>query len=244
MISPHYATATLLLGRSIVVREWQPDHPRRPSLPSELVLYIFRLCSLSRRDPSRAHYLPWLQEQWKGITVSTWEPERQYRLLCVTPPLSGMYLEQIHKFRLRTLSKDYDWFSETKIRGWSWFDIGIVQRLAASEANAPSPGKAERTEVKLGSDAWGLSPQVSDEEAELDASTGKPLRWRSHSNEMAGRSSQLYTGDDVGPEHEIWNYLQPGDRLGVWIDAPFGGWSCYGKHVDIEVWEHWEPSWM
>ncbi|KAG9037417.1 hypothetical protein FRB95_005706 [Tulasnella sp. JGI-2019a] len=231
-------------------QEQQPDQPRRPGLPSELVLYIFRLCDLPRRDPSPALYFPWLQgrtvedEEELYVTVSAWGPERQDRLWCTTPPLSMEYLEQIHKFRLRTLSKDQGWGGNPKTGSWSWFEIGILKRLAASEAPSQSPGEVAQTEVKVGGKGWGLSYSDSDQEAELNPLTGELLRWLSHNNDIAGREFKLYTGNDIGPEHELWDYLRPGDRLGVWMSARFGGWSCNGKHADIEVWERWEPSWM
>ncbi|KAG9037418.1 hypothetical protein FRB95_005707 [Tulasnella sp. JGI-2019a] len=232
---------------------WQPDQPRRPSLPSELVLYIFRLADLPRCDPSKALYLPWLQE---NCTVEgeertydnffAWGPEIRSRPWCATPPLSEAYLEQIHKFRLRTLSKDQGVAGDREEGNNGWFEIGILQRLAANEANVPSPEEAERTEVNVGSDAWGLSHRVSDwgAEAELNPSTGKPLRWRSHSNEAVGLEFKLHTGNDIGPEHEIWRHLRPGDRLGVWVNAQSSGRLCYGKYANIEVWKRWHPSWM
>ncbi|KAG9032186.1 hypothetical protein FRB95_001813 [Tulasnella sp. JGI-2019a] len=240
----HYSVARALHRG----QEWQPDQPRRPSLPSELVLYIFRLCDLPRRDPSPAFRLHWLEEstvegeEGTPFTVSAgWGGERKNGLWCTTPRLSQSYLEQLHKFRLRTLSKDQGWCSNPSHGSWSWFEIGIVQRPAAGEADAPSP---EEIEVEVSSDAWGLSRRDSDEEAELDPSTGKPLRWLSHRNEISTREFKLHIGDDIGLEHEIWEHLRPGDRLGVWMSAQFGGWSCSSKQAEIEIWERWQPSWM
>ncbi|KAG9037421.1 hypothetical protein FRB95_005710 [Tulasnella sp. JGI-2019a] len=224
------------------------DQLRRPSLPPELVLYIFRLCDLRRRDPSPSLYLPWLQERHtqESTYFFTRRVERQHRPWCVTPHLSEPYLKQIHTFRLRTLSTDRRSAGSLGEGSYSSFEIGILQRLAASEANVPSAVEAERTEVKVGSDAWGLGYRDSDQkvEPELDPSTGKSLRWCSHSNEVVGRGFRLHIGNDIGPEHDIWNHLRPGDRLGVWINVQSSGWYCSCKYANIEVWERWEPSWM
>ncbi|KAG9037420.1 hypothetical protein FRB95_005709 [Tulasnella sp. JGI-2019a] len=223
-------------------QEWQPNRPWRPSLSLELVLYIFRLCDLPRRRPSPALHLPWLQGPTEGedetcVTVSAWGSDIEDRLWCAAPPLSKRYLEQIHKIRLYTLSCDQGWCDQPKNGSFSWFEIGILQRTAASEADAPGSDEAERIEVEVGNDAWGLSYQNSDLEAEPNPSTGTPLRWLSHNNQIAGDDFQWHIGNDIGPEHEIWNHLRPGDRLGVWINAQFGRWSCNGKQAEIEVWK-------
>ncbi|KAG9037423.1 hypothetical protein FRB95_005712 [Tulasnella sp. JGI-2019a] len=228
-------------------QEWKPDQPRRPRLPSELVLYIFQLSGLPRRHPSPALCLPWLEksvvgdEQVTEVTIPTGEAEIQDRLWCTTPPLSELFLEQIRKFRLRTLSRDQRLHSCTPPGNWSWFEIGILQRLDASESSVPS---AEQTEVVVGGEGWGLSSQGPGGRAELNPLTGKPLRWRSHYNEYSKMEFKLHVGDGIGRGHEIWKHLRPGDRLGVWMNAQHSGWSCSGKYADIEVWEGWLPSWM
>ncbi|KAG9037422.1 hypothetical protein FRB95_005711 [Tulasnella sp. JGI-2019a] len=96
-------------------QEWQPDQPRWSGLPSGLVLYIFRPCDLPRRDSSPALYLPWLQENMvegeAGMDATVLSlGNRRDGLWYATPHLSESYLQQIHQFRLHTLSKDGGWF--------------------------------------------------------------------------------------------------------------------------------------
>ncbi|KAG9037427.1 hypothetical protein FRB95_005716 [Tulasnella sp. JGI-2019a] len=227
------------------------DQPRRPSLPSELVLYIFRLCGLDRCHFCPAPSLPRFEKtilrgkEWPVITVSAWGATPKDKLWCATPPLSAQCLNQINTFRLRTLSGGRHLFRvDPKGESCSWFEIGILRRRATSEAPAPFPGEVKRTKAKIGSDAWLLTREDSDGEAELNPLTGKPLRWRSHNNKYSHPEFKLNIGDGIGREHEIWEHLRPGDRLGVWMNAKFIVRSCSGKHAEIEVWERWEPNWM
>ncbi|KAG9037426.1 hypothetical protein FRB95_005715 [Tulasnella sp. JGI-2019a] len=228
-------------------QEWPLDQPRRASLPSELVFYIFQLCGLDRRHACQAPCLPPLEKtilgggKWAGVTVSARGATLQDRLWCATPPLSEPCLKQIHTFRLRTLSRDQHWLTDPKKPSYSWFEIGILQRRATSWAPALFLGEAKQTKR---SDAWVLTREDSGGNAELNASTGIPLRWRSHTNEYTRLEFKLHVGDIFGRDHEIWEHLRPGDRLGVWMNAQNSGWSCSGKYAEIEVWERWEPSWM
>ncbi|KAG9037424.1 hypothetical protein FRB95_005713 [Tulasnella sp. JGI-2019a] len=225
-------------------QEWRPDQPRRPSLPSELVLYIFRLSGRPLRHPSSApspEKTTPEAEKWTDVTISAWGEMLRDQLWCATPPLSARCLEQIRTFRLRTLSCDQKWFRGHEKESYSWFEIGILQRRATSWAPALFLGEAKQTKR---SDAWVLTREDSGGNAELNASTGIPLRWRSHTNEYTRLEFKLHVGDIFGRDHEIWEHLRPGDRLGVWMNAQNSGWSCSGKYAEIEVWERWEPSWM
>ncbi|KAG8847475.1 hypothetical protein FRB96_001616 [Tulasnella sp. 330] len=134
---------------------------------------------------------------------------------------------------------------------WSWFDICVLQSSITVEPETPSLpnyGIANETEMPLESEnhTVGLSPvsQESDFTIKVNPSSGSPLRWHSHHNELSTMEYKVHTGKEIGPEHEIWDHLRPGDRLGVWMNAQFGAWECNGKQAEIQVWEVWQPRFM
>ncbi|KAG9037419.1 hypothetical protein FRB95_005708 [Tulasnella sp. JGI-2019a] len=151
----------------------QKRKPHRQSLPSELVLYIFRLCDLPRCHPSPVLGLHWLEKTTLGdrtLAGSTWGLEGQDRLWCATPPLSKQFLEQINKPRLRARSKSRGWGDQI------WFEIGILKRLAASKVPPPPSAEIEQAELGIRSDAWGPGHHDLGEEveAQLNPLTGRP----------------------------------------------------------------------
>lgn len=106
------------------------------------------------------------------------------------------------------------------------------------------PHISEEINTSTDEDTLGLGNVDQDLPSELNPSTGRPLRWRSHKNEISTRDFKIHTGKEIGPGHEIWDHLRPGDRLGVWMNAQYGGWECHGMHANIEVWKIWEPKLM
>lgn len=112
--------------------------------------------------------------------------------------------------------------------------MGVIRRTLYDETGPSQP--SDSTALVSGS-RWGLSLQGSRDEAELDPSSGRPMRWHSHKNQIATRDFTVHLGAEMGPEHPIWTHLRAGDRLGVWMSAQFAGWVTYGQHAEIEVWE-------
>lgn len=92
-----------------VARALHRGQEGRPSLPPELVLYIFRSCSITRHDPSPTLLLRWLPESAPACSVTAAGGDISDRLWCATSPLSKRFLEQSHKLRLVTTSKDQGW---------------------------------------------------------------------------------------------------------------------------------------
>lgn len=73
------------------------------------------------------------------------------------------------------------------------------------------------------------------------ATNGQPLSWRSHENRRA-RGFQTYEGVRFGPNHEIWDHVDVGDRLCVIVCAKFPGWQNEAERGTLKVWEWWEPK--
>ncbi|KAG8983431.1 hypothetical protein FRB90_006039, partial [Tulasnella sp. 427] len=247
----YYAVARALKNGSQTKQIWNRRAPRLPPLPLDVVHRILR-------EAQYIHPHPSITCKWKSepdaflndtgilfrphgvVGATSAEPER--KLLFASPRLDKAALGKMASVRLVTSSKDQGWHTEDRMGSsgsWSWFEVGIVR--------LPEDGLA-------GSIEGGGSIAAGDKYAKSEARTalrpaqppsaqaGKPLRWVSLYNQVAGESFQRHIGEEFGPDHEIWKYLEPGDRIGVWICAQFVGWECYCEEARLLIREWYAPK--
>ena len=63
----------------------------------------------------------------------------------------------------------------------------------------------------------------------------KPLSWIAFHHPV-DQNGQFQTFKHRFPgDHEIWKYVQGGDRFAVFGCAQFPGWACYGRSVDLST---------
>jgi hypothetical protein len=67
------------------------------------------------------------------------------------------------------------------------------------------------------------------------------LRWRSHENALHGNGYEDREGSLFTPDHEMWQYLEPGDVIIVKACAQFGGWANFCRMAKLEFWELFDP---
>lgn len=72
---------------------------------------------------------------------------------------------------------------------------------------------------------------------------GTKLAWISHHHPVEqGRQTSKYDGIFFDIDHEMWTYLSPGDRLGVFGCAVYPGWACIGESAELEFDEYFDPA--
>jgi len=196
---------------------------RRPGLPTELILYIFRLAGVINRAPSPQSSFKWAYQVPRGLADvilgtlhradcrwvfgSSGALERS--LLFETPSLDRAMLMKMGQIRLTTLSKDQGWCSNPRDGSWSWFEVGILAPPPPQDASE-SPAKAiPEDEIDFLE-----GPEAPIREPKINPSTGVPLLWKSHHNELAVKAFKDHVGILFDPDHELWIVLSLGIILG------------------------------
>jgi hypothetical protein len=186
----------------------------RPALPTELVLYILRLARCLKHRPSRVI-------EGARVRVSSGGPKES--LLWITsPPFDRTMIAKTGSMKLYTHSKDQGWANDPNTASYSWFDIGI---FTTGDTNGLGSGD-DGVVVKLR-----LKRRANDE----------PLIWQSHTNFLRTKDYEFQRGIEFGPEHEIWDYLDEGDVIGVYVCAQYPGWRNDAEHGFLDFWEWFEP---
>ena len=256
------------LCRAFAVGDPTPKS-RRPSIPAELIIYIFRLVGFCVPAP--------------GLTISV---EAKKETFCVssngplvrqlwfyTPPLTQRLLGKIAAVRLVTESTHQGWVSNTDAGSGSWWEVGILrgvdtQRRCLSE---------NQTEMEYQSLKWHDGPVLGSSESTESGCCEPPLPVRtcvSHHHDVkkhlriqtyaSGRIADRFLvldGPQFGRDHELWNGVDDhnnfswmqgstkdagpvrvGDRLAVYGCAQFWGWECYANWAKLEFDIYWEPG--
>ncbi|EJD38026.1 Zip-domain-containing protein [Auricularia subglabra TFB-10046 SS5] len=118
-----------------------------------------------------------------GTVVTAWYEEIAYENWFASRPFTAANLENITGVTLQTMSRDQGWADDVTQGSWTWFDICIARP------------------TRNNSFIVDKSP------------SGEELSWRSHTNRIATRQSQLLTGQYFGPEHELWRHLREGNVI-------------------------------
>lgn len=215
---------------------------RRPPLPMELVLCIIREAQIFNPRPipnlsctfPRGTSIKDIKEDADSlvtVAVRASGSELVRRLLFASPVVGVSRLARLAWLELETFSKDQGWCSDRSAGRWSWFEIGIFRPSDVSWASYDDQDiiVPESSDIRV-------LPAVKPHQEEF-------MAWESHCNTMAGRRFEWLRGEkEFGPDHEIWSCLQPGDRIGVWMCARFGGWRCEAKAARLTVREWFEPT--
>lgn len=234
--------------------------PRRPPLPMELVLCIFREAQIFHPRPipnlsctfPRGTSIKYIEEDvdsFVTVRVSASGSKMGRRLLFASPVVSASKLPRLAWLELETFSKDQGWcryegyapvslpwmpthpYSDPSAGRWSWFEIGIFR--------CPDDTWTSYDDKDI------IVPENSDSRVQpaVKPDSEEFMAWESHCNTMAGRHFEWLRGEkEFGPEHELWTCLQPGDRIGVWMCARFGGWRCEAKAARLTIREWFEPT--
>ncbi|KAL5500835.1 hypothetical protein ACEPAH_9222 [Sanghuangporus vaninii] len=116
---------------------------------------------------------------------------------------------------------------------WSWFELAIVPVNAQVSNSIIFPreiGFTENAPIKINSNgqvAYDYVKKAGD----------KALAWFSHSHPV-DQNGTFETFEHRFPDnHEIWTYLQVGDRLAVFGCAQYPNWGCYGRDVELKLGE-------
>ncbi|KAG8957629.1 hypothetical protein FRC03_009936 [Tulasnella sp. 419] len=221
------------LSKSFSKGSSTPGH-RRPGLPTELIIMIFRMAGLKHPNYSEStleplHFKPTHSEtyprEWK---VQSWDARRAEQCWIITDPLDEKTLYKTASIQLYTWSRDQGWVNDRSQGSWSWFEIGIASEPLTNDDNS-TPTSAQIFD--------GLNVVQK-----LRPDSKEPLRWRSHSNVLAARNIQEHAGEVFDYHHELWSFIKAGDRLCVYMCAQFGGWSNIAIYGRIRVWKYFEPT--
>lgn len=252
----YYALARALSNGSGPKPRLSRKAPQLPPLPLEVVYKILREAQYIHPYPSVTYQ--WLAEpdaflndtgilfRPHGVVGATSaEPER--KLLFASPQLDNEALGKMASVKLVTSSKDQGWHTEDRMGSsgsWSWFEVGIVRLLEdgpseLGDQSIVAGDKYAKLDARRTPTTGNLTNHRRRSSSPADT---MPLRWISHYNEVASQSFQEHVGNEFGPDHDIWKYLEPGDRIGVWICAQFIGWECYCEDARILVREWYTPK--
>lgn len=216
--------------------------PRRAPLPTELVILILREAGatvlshdLSRIFPRALSRSPKdVEARAKRLQVSICAsadgPDVARHLLFISPAVEPSKLSRLAWLRAESFSKDQGWCSDPSSGSWSWIEVGIVR--PSDHSDPPF----DHGEAPLPYRPGNITPPPDPFEFE------RIISWTSHHNPIAGREFAWIKGAEFGPDHEIWSFMQPGDHIGVWLCAQFGGWQCVAKAAKITVHEWFEPT--
>ena len=153
------------------------------------------------------------------------------KLIVETPQLSLREVRNLRKIVISLTSKDQGWSSYPQFHGTfdgshSWWNYGI-ERLEAERV--PSAGDAARALSKpLGEEENGISREPSS------------LRWvevRKRAiqyNRHAAREMESHM-IELDHDHEIFEYLQAGDRMILSASARYPGWCNYVQQAELEL---------
>ncbi|KIO31716.1 hypothetical protein M407DRAFT_124153 [Tulasnella calospora MUT 4182] len=213
--------------------------PRRPPLPTELVILILREAGATVRSRDLSCVFPRgvsprdIERRAGTLQSSVWatasNQEVARYLLFASPAIDAPSLPRLAWLQVDTFSKDQGWCSDPSSGGWSWFETGI---LRSSEGHNMEVDPQEVLFPRRGR----VLPNLEEHASE------NLVYWESHRNPVAGREYAWINGARFGPDDEIWSSLQPGDRIGVWLCAQYPGWQCVVKAAKITVYEWFEPT--
>ncbi|KAG8931740.1 hypothetical protein FRC02_002292 [Tulasnella sp. 418] len=121
----------------------------------------------------------------------------------------------VWRLQLMTISKDQGWFpmvANNLSSEQSWFEFGIRCHTPDSIDSTLDQGISTFNTGAIGT-------------PKLDATTGSELRWRSHNNFLFGHNFRSTEGIIIKEDHELWRYLEPNDRLAVYMCAQGKGYE-------------------
>lgn len=221
-------------------------YPARPPLPLELVIPILRdaectvLSRLSRHvgrpvdeadEVSLGSILPhtftapdlerkgWPLPLVVGKEIGPWE---EIGRLC---SVDARGADPVRK----------DWFS---VVPFSAQDLTVIHSM---QLFTRSRDQGWVNDPNAGSWSWFDIALIPNERGKSDR---KEYSWQSHNNSPPASRMLRRFGANFGPNHEIWQLAQIGDRIVVRICAQFGGWSNVASMAILIVQEYFIPSFV
>ena len=128
-----------------------------------------------------------------------------------------------------------DWFS---IAPFSAHDLTTIQSM---QLFTRSRDQGWVGDPNAGSWSWFDVVLIPNEPERSDR---KEQLWLSHNNGPPASIIQRRAGANFGPNHEIWQLAQIGDRIGVRAYAQFNGWSNVAIMAIIIIQEYFIPSFV
>jgi len=129
-------------------------------------------------------------------------------------PMTAASLKHIAALRLDTTSHHQGFVSDPNAGMWSWFEVGVSRPLPENPA------------------VYRLVEHME---------TGEPLVWLSHENPLEARSATQLCGKVFWPDHPLWTYLKPGDKVSVLVCAQYPAWRNHALVGQIRSWRYFEP---
>lgn len=238
----YYALVRTLHQGSEATTTYSP----RPPLPLELIIQILRdaectvLSRLSRHvggpideagemalGSIAPHILP-----PPGLAKTSWPLPLVIGKKII--PLKGIGV--VCNAVSRTASPTWkDWFSTAPLSANDLANIHGVQLFTRSK------DQGWASDFNAGSWSWFnvvLLPKYGER---LDV---EEHSWQSHTNGPPASPMQRRAGAIFGPNHEIWQLAQIGDRIGVRACARFGGWRNIATMALLIVQEYFIPSFI
>jgi len=127
----------------------------------------------------------------------------------ITQPWTRPMLTNVAQIQLVTSSQDQGWCEDRSQRSYSWFEVEIMQSVEGT-----------------------LTPKTHPE-------TGRPLRWTSHHNVLAGGPKR--DGEIIDLEHDIWRHIEEGDSIQVDLCAQGKYWDTFAEEGELRIWYYLEP---
>ena len=145
----------------------------------------------------------------QSISVESDQRDNVLKQWFATGPLDAVAIGRLRAVQLHTISHDQGKVDAPEREGTTWFEISVQK---------PSPGIET---------VW--LPRT-------DSSTGQNCRWLSHVNPTGRETPQNMSGAVFYPPHELWSFLQPGDRIAVTAGARFTGSINTGLSAKLVFW--------
>ena len=193
--------------------------PKRPALPTELILQILD-------HPTRWVHLygithPPPVEPQKWIRIVSNKPIGQPILF--TRRFTAQEVRDLRKIVFTFRSRDQGFCSNRDQGCWSWFETCL--------ARLPSPYEGPQDEEW---DAWAQSWCAGEWVARYKRGLETPPRYRIQENRLASTEIEEYTVD-LTDEHELVQRVREGDRVVLLACACFPGWENRVYAAEISV---------
>jgi len=174
------------------------------------------------------------------LQVSARGANLQRELLFATPILDEATCSKLKGVQLGTLSCDQGWCDDPTAGSWTWYELGVIgpNEPTEDDPEGPPPHSSTMDKLKNVKDTTIMisGPEYADLKPKFDEYS-ESVVVESHRNKAGTAEFQEYAGKVWVPDDELFRYIKPGTRIGVWACAQYDGWSNKVKQAKIQLHE-------
>lgn len=174
------------------------------------------------------------------LQVSARGANLQRELVFATPILDEATCSKLKGVQLSTSSCDQGWCDDPTAGSWSWFELGVIgpNEPTEDDPEGPPPHSSTMDKLKNVNDTTTIisGAEYADLKPKFDEYS-ESVVFESHRNKAGTAEFQEYTGKVWVPDDELFKYIKPGVRIGVWACAQYGGWSNKVKQAKVQLHE-------